>query len=504
LDYTIETCTIITFIEQRIKQKLDFSELEKTLNFSYRHIREIFRKKTNITLSHYITARKIANCALEIVSTPKSLTSIACEYGFDSYDTFTRAFRRETGIRPSEFKKSGFVCGRKHICMGVYAPFIFNPGSSKTVLPILPEEDNMNETLKTQDSCILYGVPKVYYGRNFNGDMQGTPFPMCLQAVLDYMGQNVHYSYIMAASGASFRLRWNTKGWDLGAVDIRNIYDDPYMPFELAFRAVGRKYKILRKDTSTREEFTSLVKSQIDEGRPVIALGVVGPPEASIITGYRNNGETVLGWSLFQNNMEFAKNTAFDESGYFICSNWWENTEAVMAIGEEIGAAMPIKELLEKAHYLLATEIINAGNGTYGPYYGGQKAYSAWADALNDDGNFPKNIQLSSLFERCMCFGDAAMMIGEGRSYASGYISWVGDQYPEVSKECRQCANEFKAAAGCVTKMQNLLGGFGGEEVLRKFGDKEYRTKIASLFKEAQLHEAKASELLEAVIAGIG
>ena len=103
MDYMVETCAIIAFIEERIKQKLEFGELEKTLNFSYRYIREIFKKKTNITLSHYIMVRKIANCALEIVSTKKSLTEIASEYGFDSYDTFTRAFKREVGIRPSEF-----------------------------------------------------------------------------------------------------------------------------------------------------------------------------------------------------------------------------------------------------------------------------------------------------------------------------------------------------------------------------------------------------------------
>ncbi|OPX43190.1 hypothetical protein CLHUN_29400 [Ruminiclostridium hungatei] len=53
MDYFTETCAIITFIEKRIKERLEFKELEKSLNFSYRHIREIFRKKTNIPLSQY-------------------------------------------------------------------------------------------------------------------------------------------------------------------------------------------------------------------------------------------------------------------------------------------------------------------------------------------------------------------------------------------------------------------------------------------------------------------
>lgn len=501
MDYMIETCAIIAFIEERIKQKLQFAELEKTLNFSYRHIREIFKKKTNITLSHYIVARKIANCAFEIASTKKSLTEIASEYGFDSYDTFTRAFKRQIGIRPSEFKNSSFICGRKCICTGIYAPAILNLDNSKLALPILSEVDIVNKTLKTQNSCILYGVPKVYYGRNYDGDWQCTPFPMCLQAVLNYMGQNVHYSYIMVASGASFRLRWKESGWDLAAVDIRNIYENPVMPFILSFKAVGRKFKILEKGASSKDDFISFIKSEIDGGRPIIALGVVGPPEASIVTGYKDNGETLLGWSLFQDNMEFAKGLTFDESGYFICSNWWENTEAIMSIGEEAGAMVPVKELLENALYLLTAETIDVYNGKYCSYLGGQKAYSAWADAMSDDGNFSKSTQLSLLIERNMCFVDATVMVGEGRFYAAEYIDRLGEENPGISKECKKCAEYFRAAADCITKMQALIKGDCGEEAARKLADKEARTQIVSLIKEAQLHEAKASDALETIIA---
>jgi len=500
MDYYVEICSIIVFIEQRVKQKLEFTELEKTLNFSYRHIRGIFKNRTRMSLSHYITTRKIANCALEILSTSKSLTTIAYEYGFESYDTFTRAFKRVTGIRPSEFKKSGLLCGRKILCSGVYAPAILNTGNPNSDPQYITEVGFMNKSLKTQDSCILYGVPKVHYGRRVDDCLEFTPFPMCLQAVLDYMGQNVHYSYLMAASGASFRLRWNVKGWDLSAVDIKNIYENQLTPFELAFKAVGREFKILDKKTCKfqKEDFIDLIKSEIDEGRPVIALGVVGPPEASIITGYRDNCNTLLGWSLFQDNMEFAKDISFDETGYFICNNWWENTEAVMAIGEEITSMTSVKEILENAYYLMTTDTIHTGEGN--TYFGSQKAYSAWAEAMSDESNFSDKTQLSQLMEHMMCFGDAAAMVGEGRSYAAGYINWLGETNPEVSRECKKCANSLRAAADCVTEMEKILGGFGGEEVLNNILKRENSDKIVSLIKEAQNHEAKACEELKNII----
>ena len=54
-----------------------------------------------------------------------------------------------------------------------------------------------------------------------------------------------------------------------------------------------------------KSEFISFIKAKIDSGFPCIALGIIGPPEACIITGYRNNGDVLLGWNFFQDNPEY-------------------------------------------------------------------------------------------------------------------------------------------------------------------------------------------------------
>lgn len=85
----------------------------------------------------------------------------------------------------------------------------------------------MKSVKKSDSSCVLYGVPKVQYSFG-----ECTPFPSVLKACLSYMGQEIAYHYVMAASGAAFRLRWNTSFWDGGNVDIMNIYENPYEAFE--------------------------------------------------------------------------------------------------------------------------------------------------------------------------------------------------------------------------------------------------------------------------------
>lgn len=37
---------------------------------------------------------------------------------------------------------------------------------------------------------------------------------------------------------------------------------------------------------------------------PVIAIGVVGPPEPCIVAGYDKGGEVLIGWSFFQDRPE--------------------------------------------------------------------------------------------------------------------------------------------------------------------------------------------------------
>ena len=501
LNYKTDICSLIACIEQNIKNKNDYRELEKSIGFSYRHIREIFQKTTRISLSRYILARKIANMAFEMRhSLEKSITDITFEYEFSNLDTFARAFKRETGLTPSEFKKSKYLCGRKIICPGVFAPVILDLDNSRFTLPKFMEVNEMCEMKKTSDSCILYGVPKVYYGRTVDGQMQLTPFPMCLQSVLNYMGQNINYTQIMASSGAAFRQRFDTKGWNMGAVDIRFTYENHMKPFELAFKSAGRSYKILehpeKPKSICKETSLELIKSELDCGRPLIALGVVGPPEACIITGYKNGGETLLGWSLFQSGGPFGENLEIHETGYFIRDNWWENTEAVMCIGEDIGSLTPVKEILENALTLMTENKIAVYNGT-GDFYGGQAAYEAWAKTVEDDAKYTEN---ADMFTAVVSHEDQECMLAEGRGTAAVYIGSLSEQYPAVSSEFLECAALLKSAADCVCKMQEARGGQGADKTKAKFQEKETRIKTASLIRQAAQYEKNACVVLKKII----
>lgn len=502
MDYSLFICSTAIYIETRLKEPIVYSQIENNIGFSYRHIRETFKECTGISLSRYILLRRIANSAFEIMHTGKSLTEIASDYMFESYDTFTRAFRRHLQYNPSELRSKGckIRVGRRRILVGMYAPEIIRKENNLSLTGQILEVNEMTNIQKTEQSCVLYGVPKVEYSYE-----ECTPFCAALKACLNYMGQQIDYGYIMAATGAAFRLRWNMNYWDGGNVDIMNIYENGYEVFARGFKAAGRSYRILKRSESNKQEFIQLIKAEIDDGRPVIALGIIGPPEACLITGYHDNGETLLGWNCFQENQEFTRDIKFNEAGYFITKSWWENecTTALMCVGEKQEELISQKELLLNAFDILTKETLRYQcDGKTAEYAGGQRAYDAWAKAVGDDKEFPEGAVLQILFERIMCQNDAQVMVGEGRSYAAFFLEWIGTENETVAEKCKQVAKYFRQAAECTFQMNEPKGGFmQTEQTTRRFAEPEVRKQIVKLILKAKEQEVKACELLKEIVA---
>ena len=485
---------VISHVEAHLDREVTPSELETGMCVSYSYLREVFKRDTGYSLARYILRRRIANAAFDLVHTNRSILDVSMSLGFDNPDTFTRSFRRVTGHNPSSFRFNGIRVGRTRLATGIYGPCILSLSQSENTNPT--EECTMEkQTIKDLSSCILYGVRKVNYSYE-----EATPFPSCLRSVLNYMGQDIDYCSLMAASGASFRLRWNREIWDGGNVDISIIYEDPTKAFARSFVSAGRSYRFLQRDGSTKEDFIRLIKSEIDEGRPVIALGIIGPPEACIITGYRNDGNTLLGWNFFQDMAEFSGMHTIDPSGYFVTDAWWENecTKMLMAVGEKEGKQESCTQMLENALWILRTESV-------GCFAGGQAAYDLWAQKMADDHEFNDSLPMPQLFERLMCVNDALTMTTEGRAYAGYYLSYVASVFEKEGKDdkvalAQQASERFMKEFHTAQKMSAIFQCENEQESIRSLFSKENRKKAVSIINEIARLDKEAADLIEKIL----
>ena len=356
--------------------------------------------------------------------------------------------------------------------------------------------DNMNnkneQKYVSEGSVVLYGVPKVSYGA-FGGC---TPLPVCMKAAANYMGIELDYAEAIVFSGAAFRLTWNETCWDGGNVDVEFAFDVPSKVFRYALESLGYECNLIERGAATTKSiFVDLIKQNIDNGIPVMARGVIGPPEMGIITGYRDNAETLLGWSVFQDYPEFAGNARFEESGYYITDQWWENeyTDMVISFGKATGERFTIKNIARNAIEVMTPR-------RHGDYAKGGYAYDAWKKAILDESQFKKDMVSYLLVERLMCQGDAMDCLVDGRENAYKYFKKLADENPtQPLYEC--IAEQFGTAAMSAQKMFDVLGGYErGEKQMQIFATREARVKIGILIDQCKAADEKALGFLQELV----
>ncbi len=485
MSYPSTIKAVICYIEAHIKdEKFNYNELERRIGFSNAYIREIFGRNTGCSLVKYIRMRKIKCSTYELLYTDMSILEIAYLYGFSNPETYTRAFHKIVNMTPSTFRNIRPIIGKEELSVGVYGIGLLEKKERRS--DIFMDKN----VYKSNESTVLYGVPKVAYGV-YGG---GTPYPICLKSCSEYLGEDLEYYFTMVSSAAAFRLVWNTQCWDLSNVDIFHTLEETNEIYGFAAKALGREFSFQgREKDTTKEEFVNFIKTHIDEGYPCIALGIIGPPEPCIITGYRKNGEELLGWNFFQNDPEFAANIEIDESGYFVCNNWWENTDtqAVMCMGAIKGEKISNAEIISNAIKILI------GRKEYG-YCKGIAAYDAWKSALKKDSDFMVSDNLFVLFEKMLCQMDAMTCITDGRINAAKFFRKLAETGETNKEKSNKIADAFTKCAKTVEQMQALFGDMSDMEgMLKKLADKSVRDEVCKLIDIAKESDSEALSVLK-------
>lgn len=99
----------INYIEEHITETIDYEEVAKAACSSKYHFQRIFGIMCGITLGEYIRRRRLTLAGGELLSKKGTVTDVAFKYGYDTPESFSRAFTRFHGIKPSQVKKNCFL-----------------------------------------------------------------------------------------------------------------------------------------------------------------------------------------------------------------------------------------------------------------------------------------------------------------------------------------------------------------------------------------------------------
>jgi AraC family transcriptional regulator len=105
MDYFERVQKVIDYIETNLKEKISLEDLAKISYFSKFHFHRVFLAVVGDPVMEYIRKRRLSEAVLELQNSEKRITDIAYDYIFNSSDTFSRAFKRQYGINPEEYRK---------------------------------------------------------------------------------------------------------------------------------------------------------------------------------------------------------------------------------------------------------------------------------------------------------------------------------------------------------------------------------------------------------------
>lgn len=362
-----------------------------------------------------------------------------------------------------------------------------------------------------RERCVLPNVPRVTFDvrPELEGDVETTPLPSVISAILRYLGDPIDYTYLMGMTGDACRLSWK-EGWH--GDNVADIYIDanPNKSCDLAFAAAGRAYKGAGTMPGSVPE--SVLRERIVETisvkrAPVMAYGVIGPPEPCIVTGFDEDGDVLIGWNFFQHMPPFNAGVTFEPDGTFRKRDWYQDTWGIVMVGEKI--ERPPKEqrfrsALEWALHVMRTpSVYDPKINDSEPWkerHSGHAAYDAWARHLLMDECFAGDDD-AVLFERFNVHDDAVGTMAEARWYASLFMHQATQALPNAASKLNEAACNFAREHELMWQAWDQVGGIGRDQRrARELAKPAVRRRIASIIHEARDHDIAAGDAIEAAL----
>ena len=97
----------IEYIENNLCDELEISKIAARAYLSSFYFQKVFNATCGMTIGEYIRYRRLSRAAEELSSSSLKVIDVALKYGYDSPDSFSRAFAKFHGITPSAAKEKG-------------------------------------------------------------------------------------------------------------------------------------------------------------------------------------------------------------------------------------------------------------------------------------------------------------------------------------------------------------------------------------------------------------
>ncbi len=157
MDWIIGIQHAIDYIEDNLTETIDYEEVAKKCYSSSYHFQRVFSILCGFTLGEYIRNRRLTLAGRELATNNAKVIDVAMKYGYESPDSFAKAFQKFHGILPSQARNNGSNL----------------KSFSRLVLKFsLEGGTTMNYRIKTKPAMTLLGYKKRFSGTPYDESRQ--------------------------------------------------------------------------------------------------------------------------------------------------------------------------------------------------------------------------------------------------------------------------------------------------------------------------------------------
>lgn len=108
MEWTASFKKAINYMEENLLLDISAEETARRVNISSFYFQRGFKIMTGYSISEYIRNRRLYLAGLEVISGKAKVIDLACKYGYDTPESFAKAFARFHGCSPMQLREKPF------------------------------------------------------------------------------------------------------------------------------------------------------------------------------------------------------------------------------------------------------------------------------------------------------------------------------------------------------------------------------------------------------------
>jgi len=468
----------IEFIENKLLDELSIEDIAKSASSSTANFQRIFVIVTGMTVGDYIRSRRLTLAGQELINSGEKVIDIALKYGYETAESFTKAFTRFHGVTPSIAKHGKSIL--------------------KNFAPLSIHIDIRGGFIMQRK--LIPNVPEIPYDGN-----NAAFFITLLEATLKGMGEDCHKAKLIALSGEGNRFCWTDNHWVFGNEMTASINETLFETESRVLSAIGWDALYINAMNTPPAKIRQDFITAIDKGYPVLARYIEHADcDLNVFFGYEDNGEKIIGYD-YNKNFTPGVSQAEDISVPVAWGDWENNLAGYILLQNKTETAS------ERNTALSTFRNISTHARKTSDINGKKMGFAAWESFLhhleNDDFSTLALLEKDSptvdgiahsVEHRFIIYCDALCQV-HARTGALPYYRLLAKHFPEW-KDALETA--IASLEKCASYGGFLWGqGFTFDSAgFEKFRSKDARKILADAGREAITHDMAAVAQFEKII----